>query len=282
MDRRDFLSLSSIAGISALRRKKKKKKGKAAAPPTPPPPNRVQIAAGVLDEVTVPELQSRQRQKLVTAERLTEIYLSRIEAIDRSGPTLRAVIEVNPEALALARALDAEFRVKGPRSPLHGMPVLIKDNIDTGDSMQTTAGSLALAGNRLALIRGWPRACGLPAPSSWEKQISVNGRTFAPVMPPAGGADAVAKPKIPTRLTAIPPALVLVLLPLSQRVSLQSVLAPKPMGPSSAHLPYAVSLASNQRLASLAERGSFRFPTAKTPLGQWPEPFGRPHCSSAS
>ena len=97
-------------------------------------------------KLAIPELQSRQRQKLVTAERLTEIYLSRIESIDRAGPALRSVIEVNPEALALARALDAEFRVKGPRSPLHGMPVLIKDNIDTGDNMQTTAGSLALAG----------------------------------------------------------------------------------------------------------------------------------------
>ncbi len=145
MDRRDFLSVSSIAGIAAIRRKKKKK-GKNAAPPTPPPPNRVQVAAGVLDEVTVPELQSRQRQKLLTAERLTELYLARIEAIDRSGPALHSVIETNPDALATARALDAEFRVKGPRSPLHGMPVLIKDNIDTGDKMQTTAGSLALVG----------------------------------------------------------------------------------------------------------------------------------------
>lgn len=149
MDRRDFLSVSSIAGIaSILRKKKKKKKGKTAvAQPAPPPqPNRVQVAAGVLDEVSVPELQSRQRQKLLTAERMAEVYLARIEAIDRAGPGLHSVIEVNPEALAIARALDAEFRVKGPRSPLHGMPVLLKDNIDTGDKMQTTAGSLALAG----------------------------------------------------------------------------------------------------------------------------------------
>ncbi len=89
MDRRDFLSVSSIAGIaSILRKKKKKKKGKTAvAQPAPPPqPNRVQVAAGVLDEVSVPELQSRQRQKLLTAERMTEIYLARIEAIDRCGP----------------------------------------------------------------------------------------------------------------------------------------------------------------------------------------------------
>ncbi len=149
MDRRHFLSASSLTGIASILRKKKKKKGKT-APPSPPPPNRVQVAAGVLDEVGVPELQSRQRQKLITAERLTEIYLARIEAIDRSGPALHSVIEVNPDALAIARALDAEFKNKGARTPLHGMPVLIKDNIDTGDKMQTSAGSLALAGKPAA------------------------------------------------------------------------------------------------------------------------------------
>jgi amidase len=145
MDRRDFLSVSSITGMAAILRKKKKKKVKS-APPMQVGPNRVQVAAGVLDEVSVPELQSRQRQKLLTAERMTETYLARIEAIDHAGPGLRSVIEVNPEALAIARTLDAEFKAKGARSPLHGMPVLIKDNIDTGDKMQTTAGSLALAG----------------------------------------------------------------------------------------------------------------------------------------
>ncbi len=143
MDRREFFSASTIAGIAAARKKKKKKQ---AAPPPPPPPNRVQVAAGVLDEVGIPELQSRQRQKLLTAEQITEHYLSRIEAIDRNGPALHSIIEVNPDALVIARALDAEYRVKGPRTPLHGMPVLIKDNIDTSDKMQTTAGSLALAG----------------------------------------------------------------------------------------------------------------------------------------
>jgi amidase len=143
MDRRNFLSVSALAGIAAAR---KKKKAQTAAPQ----PNRVQVAAGVLDEIGVPELQSRQRQKLLTAERMTEIYLARIEAIDRSGPALRSVIEINPDALAIARALDAEFKTKGARTPLHGMPVLIKDNIDTADKMQTSAGSLALLGKPAA------------------------------------------------------------------------------------------------------------------------------------
>jgi amidase len=140
MDRRNFLSVSTLAGMAAVR-KKKKAQAKAA-----PQPNRVQVAAGVLDEIGVPELQSRQRQKLLTAERITEIYLARIEAIDRNGPGLRSVIEINPDALAIARTLDAEFKTKGARTPLHGMPILIKDNIDTADKMQTTAGSLALVG----------------------------------------------------------------------------------------------------------------------------------------
>src|SRR5439155_11715219 len=74
-------------------------------------------------------------------------YLSRIEAFDRQGPALRSVIETNPDALAIADRLDAERRSRGPRGPLHGIPVLVKDNIATADRMTTTAGSLALAGS---------------------------------------------------------------------------------------------------------------------------------------
>ena len=99
-----------------------------------------------LGEVSISQWQERFRQKALTAERATQLYLQRIDALDRKGPALRSVIEVNPDALAMAQALDAEYRAKGPRSPLHGVPVLLKDNIDTGDRMQTTAGSLALAG----------------------------------------------------------------------------------------------------------------------------------------
>ena len=79
---------------------------------------------------------------------LTASYLARIAEVDRKGPSLGAVIELNPDALRTAAALDAERRAKGSRGPLHGMPVLIKDNIDTADRMQTTAGSLALSGHR--------------------------------------------------------------------------------------------------------------------------------------
>ena len=99
-----------------------------------------------LDELTVQQLQDAMASGRYTARRLVELYTARINAIDRQGPELRSVIELNPDALAIADALDAERRSGRVRGPLHGIPVLIKDNIDTADRMMTTAGSLALAG----------------------------------------------------------------------------------------------------------------------------------------
>ncbi|MEJ2288064.1 MAG: amidase [Deinococcales bacterium] len=98
-------------------------------------------------EKGIAELQAAMASGEASALQLTETYLARIAAIDRRGPTLNAVIELNPEALAIAADLDRERRERGPRGPLHGIPVLVKDNIDTGDRMMTTAGSLALEGN---------------------------------------------------------------------------------------------------------------------------------------
>jgi amidase len=100
-----------------------------------------------LEETTIAALIADQQAGRRTARSIAEQYLARIEAIDRKGPALRSVIEVNPEALAIADALDAERTSKGLRGPLHGIPVLIKDNIDTADRMSTTAGSLALEGS---------------------------------------------------------------------------------------------------------------------------------------
>jgi amidase len=101
-----------------------------------------------LNELSITDLQEGIKAGKYTSRSLVEKYLARIEAIDRKGPTLRSVIEVNPDALALADALDKEYKQKGPRGPLHGIPILIKDNIDTSDRMATTAGSLALVGGR--------------------------------------------------------------------------------------------------------------------------------------
>jgi amidase len=95
---------------------------------------------------SVAELQDAMAAGRITSKALTAKYLARIQAIDKSGPRINAVIEINPEALSIAAALDAERKLKGPRGPLHGIPVLLKDNIATADRMQTTAGSLALVG----------------------------------------------------------------------------------------------------------------------------------------
>src|SRR5438132_4976360 len=82
-----------------------------------------------------------------SSKSITEAYLARIEAIDKRGPGINAIIELNPDAIAIAETLDRERKEKGARGPLHGIPVLIKDNIDTADKMMTTAGSLALLGS---------------------------------------------------------------------------------------------------------------------------------------
>ncbi len=100
-------------------------------------------------EATIAELQAAMQAGTLTSVRLTRAYLQRIAQIDLSGVQLNSVIEVNPEALAIAQALDAERRSKGPRGPLHGIPILVKDNFATDDRMETTAGSLALLGSRV-------------------------------------------------------------------------------------------------------------------------------------
>ena len=100
-----------------------------------------------LEEATAAQLQDWMAAGTYSARQIAELYLKRIEEIDRRGPTLRSVIEVNPDALTIADRLDSERREKGPRGPLHGVPILIKDNIDTADRMMTTAGSLALEGS---------------------------------------------------------------------------------------------------------------------------------------
>ena len=143
IDRRTFFkaavagSATTLAGGSLL--------PAAAAAATPCPETRP--APFELDELTIADLQQAMERGSTSAVRLTELYLGRIEALNRRGPELRAVLETNPEALEIAAALDRERAERGPRGPLHGIPVLLKDNIDTHDRMTTTAGSLALEGS---------------------------------------------------------------------------------------------------------------------------------------
>src|SRR5688572_6130767 len=101
----------------------------------------------ILPGLTISELQKKMQAGELTARQLAVLYLERIDSVDKNGPHLNSVIEVNPDALDIADSLDAERKAGKLRGALHGIPILIKDNIDTHDQMQTTAGSLALEGN---------------------------------------------------------------------------------------------------------------------------------------
>jgi len=143
MDRRGFLERGALAGAVAIATGRS---GEASAAE----PKAFDAPPFELEEATVADLQKRMASGALTSRRIVEAYLGRIEALDRRGPALGSVIETNPDALSIADALDAERRAKGPRGPLHGVPVLLKDNIDTADETTTTAGSLALEGSRPA------------------------------------------------------------------------------------------------------------------------------------
>ncbi|HEU4994314.1 MAG TPA: amidase [Gemmatimonadaceae bacterium] len=141
IDRRQFVRLGAAAGTLALTGDASRIVTTSPARPT----RSATSSAFELDEVTIAQLQDDMTSGKHTSRSLVELYLARIEDIDRRGTSVNSVIETNPEALAIADALDRERRDRGPRGPLHGIPVLIKDNIDTADRMRTSAGSLALA-----------------------------------------------------------------------------------------------------------------------------------------
>lgn len=122
---------------------------RASALSTPLPKSQpAEVPAFELDEITLSELQEGMKSGRFTSRSLVEKYSARIDEVDKNGPAVNSVIQMNPDALAIAEQLDREFKAKGPRGPLHGIPVLIKDNIDTADRMMTTAGSLALVGSK--------------------------------------------------------------------------------------------------------------------------------------
>lgn len=100
-----------------------------------------------LDEISIKELQEKMINGMLSSEQITQLYLNRIDAIDKNGIEINAVIEINRDAINIAKAMDTERKNGNYRGVLHGIPVLIKDNIDTGDKMMTTAGSIALSGN---------------------------------------------------------------------------------------------------------------------------------------
>jgi amidase len=144
LQRRRFLQSSLLTSATAAALPALAAAREIAAPPAPEPRPR----AFELDEATIADLQAGMASGKYTARAITQKYLGRIEEIDKRGPALASVIEVNPDALAIADGLDKERAQKHVRGPMHGIPVLIKDNIDTADRMQTTAGSLALLGSK--------------------------------------------------------------------------------------------------------------------------------------
>ncbi|MFO0810326.1 MAG: amidase [Gemmataceae bacterium] len=192
LDRRHFLAAGVGAAVLAAARRTR-----ADEPPFD------------LAELTIADLQAGMAAGKFTARSLAEKYLARIDAIDRKGPALRSVIEVNPDALAIADALDRERKDKGPRGPLHGVPVLVKDNIDTGDRMATTAGSLALVGAKPpgdafavarlrkagAVILGktnlseWANARGSNSTSGWSGRGGLTRNPYALDRNPCGSSS---------------------------------------------------------------------------------------------
>jgi amidase len=147
--RRSFLKVGMLGGAALAAAPLAEQRADASLTARPVPPSAQAapaIAAFELDEITIAALQDGMKSGKFTARSLTEKYLARIQEIDQRGPQVKAVIEPNPDALSIAEELDKERQARGPRGPLHGIPVLIKDNIGTRDRMQTTAGSLALVG----------------------------------------------------------------------------------------------------------------------------------------
>src|SRR5437764_611010 len=132
LHRRQFLGLTAVGAAAALARPTL-----AASAEAPP--------EFELDEITLAQLQEGMRSGRFTAASLARDYLARIDTVDKRGPAINALIELNPDAMSIAEELDRERAGGKPRGPLHGIPIVIKDNIDTADRMHTTAGSLALA-----------------------------------------------------------------------------------------------------------------------------------------
>ena len=146
MKRRDFLTSSTLAAaglttvlVSSCTTDSKEKKE------TPIAENATDEFE--LNEITISELQEKMKNGKYSSEQITKMYLQRIEEIDKKGPALNSVIEINPDAISIAKAMDDERKAGKIRGTLHGIPILIKDNIDTADKMMTTAGSLALVGH---------------------------------------------------------------------------------------------------------------------------------------
>src|SRR5688572_24372388 len=152
MHRRKFLKAGSVAGLAAATLSSCDSPGDTdkEAGKTADESDDLFKDEFVLNEMTIDGLQEKMNNGTYTSRSITEMYLQRINDIDHEGPELNSVIELNPDALAIADQMDEERKAGKVRGPMHGIPVLIKDNIDTADKMMTTAGSIALDGHKAA------------------------------------------------------------------------------------------------------------------------------------
>lgn len=198
MNRKDFFKYSSVLGLGLLTISRIQGcKNKTSAPGGD---KNHKISAFILDEITIAELQTKIGNGEFTSKELTQMYINRIEEIDKSGPRLNSIMELNPEALEIAGTLDRERANNSIRGPLHGIPVLIKGNIDTADEMHTNAGSAAIADSKAlqdahlvkllrdagAILLGktnlseWANFRSTRSSSGWS---SVLGQTLNPYIP---------------------------------------------------------------------------------------------------
>jgi hypothetical protein len=260
MNRRDFVRIGLASSITAIA-------GNSLAAASLD--NHASALSADLIEATVAQLQAAMVAGKLSARSLAAHYLKRIAAIDKAGPHLNAIIEINPDALALADALDRERQAQGPRGPLHGIPVLIKDNIATHDRMQTTAGSLALVGS----VPPQDACCGQEAArgggrDSGQDQLERVGQhplvTFHQRLERARRARLT----IPMRLTAILAAPVPVRRRPSRPIWRRWRSAARPMARSFRRLPSAAWSGSSRPWAWSAATASFRLRIRRIPPGR--------------
>ena len=212
VDRRKLIQLGAVLLVPACGKSDSNAKPATPTPtPTPLPADAGQhdVPARELEEASIAELAHRMETKSETARSLVAKYRARIDAIDRAGPALRAVLEVDPDAEAMADALDAERAAGKVRGPLHGIPMLVKDNIDTAGKLTTTAGSLALEGTIApkdafaigklraagAIILGktnlseWANLRGAPSVSGWSGRGGQTKNPYALDRTPSGSSS---------------------------------------------------------------------------------------------
>ena len=273
LSRRRFLAATAAGGAAVLAG------GSASLAAPPPGPNRrVADEDAAWFEASIPELQALMASGELSSRQLTQAYLRRIAALD---PTLHSVIETNPQAIGIAAQRDAERRRGKVRGPLHGIPILLKDNIATADRMETTAGSLALVGSRVprdatlvaglrkagAVILGktnlseWANFRGFVPEAVIEQGLFLNGWSAGagsraiPTSSPGTRAD-----RAQARASHRP------------RTCVQSRSARRPTVRSSARPATTASSGSSPRSAWSRRTGSSRSRTARTRRGPWVGP----------